>query len=315
MIKGKRILVTGGAGFIGSHLVDSLVNHNTVTVLDNLSSSDTRYLEAYIKEGKIRFIKGDIRKFDIVNEACKNNEVIFHYAADPNVKNSAQHPIQNFETNVIGTLNLLEASRKNDVELFVFASSGGTVYGESEKPLKESSPLNPLSCYGASKVCGEAYITAYSNTYGFRSIRLRYGNIYGPRSTHGVIYDFFMKLKKDPSKLLILGDGNQRKSYLYISDCISASLLASEKTTKLTDVYNIASDDWITVKEIAKIVTEAVGLENVKFEYTGGERGWVGDVAKIHLDVSKIKEMGWKQTVSIEDGIKRYIGWLKKYIR
>ena len=310
----QRILVTGGCGFIGSHIVDELIRRkNEVIVLDNLSSSTIKNIEHHMSESNFNFIKGDIRNLDLLKSLLRDIDIVFHYAANPDVRLSIKKPEIDFKINVEGTFNVLEAMRLNDVTNMVFASSGGTLYGEADVvPTPETYPPKPISAYGASKVACEAYISAYCGFYSLNAVSLRYANIIGPRSTHGVIYDFFMKLKKNPNELLILGNGKQKKSYLYISDCIEASMLAAEKHHKGFDVFNIGSDDWITVSEIAKIVIKNLGLENVKIKYTGGDRGWPGDVPLMLLDISKIKALGWKPTIPIERGIALYVNWLEK---
>lgn len=310
----QRILVTGGCGFIGSHIVDELIKHgNKVIVLDNLSSSTIKNVEPHLSKKDFRFIKGDIRDFNLLKSLLRDVDIVFHYAANPDVRLSVEKPDIDFKINVEGTFNVLEAMRLNDVTNMVFASSGGTLYGEAEViPTPENYPPKPISVYGASKAACEAYISAYCGFYGLNAVSLRYANIIGPRSTHGVVYDFFMKLKRNPNELLVLGDGRQKKSYLYISDCVKASMLVVEKHRKGFDVFNIGSDDWITVNEIAKIVIKNLGLENVKIKYTGGDRGWPGDVPLMLLDISKIKALGWKPGVPIEKGIALYVDWLKK---
>lgn len=311
----KRILLTGGAGFIGSHILDFLMSHGSnVTVLDNLVSSTTKYLEQYFENNKFKFVKGDILEYSLVNDlTSKDIDMIIHMAADPNVKTSVENPIDNFKINVRGTLNLLEAMRKNDVPTFVFASSGGTLYGDVEKfPISEDCALRPISPYGASKAACEVYLSAYAGAYGFSIISLRYANIFGPRSNHGVMYDFFFKLKANPKELVILGDGNQKKSYLYISDTVDASMMLSENIKKGYDAYNIGSEEWLTVNEIANIIVDELGLSNVTYKYTGGVRGWPGDVTKILLDINKLKKMGWSPRISTEKGIRLYIRWLIK---
>jgi UDP-glucose 4-epimerase len=242
-------------------------------------------------------------------EKTKSADVIFHYAAAPSVKESSEDPLHSFEQNVQGTINVLEAARRNDVSQLVFASTS-TVYGEAEIPTPESAPLKPISNYGASKVACEMYMRSYSSLYGITAIVLRYANIFGPRTSHGVMYDFFCKLKQDPKKLEILGNGKQKKSYLYINDCIDATL-TSLRTKRQFDAFNIGSEEQVTVDRIAEVMSDELGL-NPEFEYTGGKRGWKGDVPVMLLDVNKIKSLGWEPKVSTEDGIRRYVRWLEE---
>ncbi|MHA1731053.1 MAG: SDR family NAD(P)-dependent oxidoreductase [Promethearchaeota archaeon] len=311
----KRVLVTGGAGFIGSHLVDELVSRgHSVTVVDNLSSSTTRYLDQHIEKGRVTFFKKDIRDVKFLAENLSPVDTIYHMAADPDVKTSVEKPVNSFDTNVVGTVNLLEYMRKGDVGEMFFASSGGTLYGEVENfPISEAELLRPISPYGASKAASEVYLSAYANAYGLKIVSGRYANIFGPRSNHGVTYDFFHKLRSDPDRLQILGDGTQKKSYLYVDDCVAASLLLGERLERQErpyDFFNVGSDEWVTVSELAGMLVETLGLENVEFEYTGGDRGWVGDVPRMLLSVEKLKGLGWAPKYSFREGLELYIQWL-----
>ena len=313
-IEGKRLLVTGGCGFIGSHLVDTLVKGaNEVTILDNLSSSTLEYVRQHITKRKLRFFKGDIRDFRIVSKLCSEKDAVFHFAAQPDVRLSLTQPIRDFETNVMGTLNLLEAARTREVPLFVFASTS-TVYGQANViPTPESYPIAPISNYGASKSACETYMMAYSSCYGMSCISLRYANIFGERSNHGVVHDFFVKLKRDPLKLEILGDGRQKKSYVYISDCVEASILAAEAgSRKEFEAFNIGSSEQVEVNQIARLVTEQLGISSVDFSYSGGKAGWIGDVTDMLLDTTRIRNLGWETKVDTKEGIRRYVSWLKQ---
>lgn len=303
-IKNLRVLVTGGAGFIGSHLVDSLKEENEVLVYDNFSNAVTKE-----RQSEVTYFEEDVLDLSTLIEKTKNINLIFHYAAAPSVKESSESPLHSFEQNVRGTLNVLESMRKNDIPRLVFASTS-TVYGEAEIPTPESAPLKPISNYGASKVACEMYVRSYSSLYGIQAIVLRYANIFGPRARRGVMYDFFHKLKKTPKKLEILGNGKQKKSYLYIDDCIDATL-TSLRTGERFEVFNIGSEEQVIVDRIAEVMSEELGLDP-EFKYTGGERGWKGDVPVMLLDVSKIKSLGWEPKVMTVEGIRRYIRWLEE---
>jgi UDP-glucose 4-epimerase len=311
-MKNKKVLVTGGAGFIGSHLTENLLKQGfDILVIDNFSTGKRENL-ARMKD-RIKIIEGDLRDLDFTLKNVKDVDLIFHLAANHSVELSSENPIFDFNSNVLTTFNVLEAMRKNDIKTIVFTSSS-TVYGETKNlPISEDAQLKPINNYGASKVCAEMYIHSFSKLYGISGLILRYANIIGPRSTHGVIPDFVRKLRKNNKKLLILGNGKQKKSYLFVSDCIDASLLALKHFRGGFDVFNVGSEEWITVNNIARIVCDEMGLKKVKFEYTGGERGWKGDVRKFLLDITKIKKLGWKPKHNIEQSIRKTVKWFKNY--
>lgn len=304
-----KILVTGGAGFIGSHLIENLLlKTSEIGIIDNLSGGSLENIETSLRNPGVKFIKGDLLSPKTIMEAMENAEVIYHLAANPEVRVSATNPEIHFEQNIKTTFNLLEVARKlGNPETLVFASTS-TVYGEASKiPTPEDyAPLKPISIYGASKLACEALITAYAYTYGFRAVIYRLANIIGPRSTHGAIYDFIQKLKMNPKKLEVLGDGTQNKSYLYVKDCAEAMTFGLERSKRRVEVINIGSEDQVKVSKIARIVIDKMGLKNVDIEYTGGVnggRGWIGDVKKMLLDVSKIKSKGWRPRYNSEQAV------------
>ena len=293
--------VTGGAGFIGSHITDALSKKGNVTVIDNLSSGQKKNIN------KAKLVKKDLRKKNSIKKIT--GDTVFHFAASPDVKKSSKKPMQTFENNVKATMNVLEGCRKNDVKKIIFASTS-TVYGKAEKiPTPEEYKKHPISNYGASKLASESFIISYSESYGINASIVRYANIFGPRSDHGVMFDFFHKLRKNPNQLKILGNGKQNKSYLYIKDAVSATLLASKQTG--INIYNIGSDEQLTVDKIAKVIADELDLDP-KFKHTGGESGWKGDVPAMLLDITKIKKLGWEKKVPIKKGIRKYIRWLKQ---
>jgi UDP-glucose 4-epimerase len=311
---GKSVLVTGGCGFIGSHLVDALFERgNKVTVLDNLSSSTMEYVKPHAGKKGFRFVKGDIRNSATVRKLCAGMDIVLHFAAKPDVRLSLTQPLEDHETNVKGTLNVLEGMRAQEVPSIVLASTS-TVYGQATViPTPEDYPIAPISNYGASKSACEVYMMSYSSSHNMGCVSLRYANIFGPRSTHGVVHDFFNKLRQNPRKLSILGDGKQVKSYLYITDCVEATLLAAEKVGSKAgfEAYNIGSSEKLEVDEIAKIVVDELRIPSVEFTYTGGRQGWVGDVTEMLLDTKRIGSLGWKPRVDVREGIRRYVQWLK----
>lgn len=304
------VLVTGGAGFIGSHLVDSLLERGkAVRVFDNMSAGNELYLERWAGNEMFNFIKGDLTKPSEVNYILEGCDTIYHLAANPEVRSWLASPDDQFKQNVEATFNLLEDIRKNGgINLLVFTSTS-TVYGEATKiPTPETyAPLKPISNYGASKLAAEAMICSYASMYGFQSVIYRMANIVGPRSGHGVIYDFIEKLRKDPLKLEVLGDGTQSKSYLYVEDCIEGMIYGAETTNEDVEILNIGSEDRVTVLEIARIVIEEMGLEGAEIELTGGVdggRGWKGDVKLMQLDMQRLKTLGWTPKRSSAEAVR-----------
>ncbi|MCG3227253.1 MAG: GDP-mannose 4,6-dehydratase [Candidatus Heimdallarchaeota archaeon] len=309
----KNVLVTGGCGFIGSHLVDLLVDQGFfVTVVDDLTANTTTdFLKKHLEENKASFYKYDIRNLDLLLSIPKEFEAIFHLAAQPDVKKSVENPEYDFSVNTMGTFTILELMRKKDIRKLVFAGSGGTVYGDTTtSPTPEVHPLRPISNYGAAKAAAEMYCSSYSSLYNLDIISLRLGNIYGPRSKHGVMYDFYHKLKTNPKELEILGDGNQTKSYLYIEDTIEAFNILYQSIKSGYDVFNVSSDIAIKVVDIADEIIKLLGIKNVKFSFTEGKRGWKGDVSFVSPDVTKLMKLGWVPRVSLSNGIKLYFEWL-----
>lgn len=310
-----NILVTGGAGFIGSHLVDALAAQNhSIIIVDSLIDGYLSNIQAQIDAKKCKFIQGDIRDSDLMLSILPKVDIVFHFAADPDVRTSVPNPMSSYDHNMNGTMNVLEYMRKHDIRKMLFASSGGTVYGEVDSyPVLENSPFRPISPYGASKAAAETYLSAYANAYGMKIASVRFANIFGERSRHGVGWDFYHHLKENPKELTILGDGSQQKSYLHVEDTINGVLLVSqnlEVQTRAYEYFNVGSDSWYTVNEIAEIYEKEMGLENVHHTYTGGSKGWVGDVAKTLLSIEKIKELGFKEQVSYREGVHRYVEWM-----
>jgi len=302
-MKNRRIIITGGAGFIGSHMVEHLYKENDVVVFDNLSSGRLEFISNY----GVKFIHGDVTKIVELRKNFKDIDTVIHFAANPDVRKGEKDSYVDFEQNVLGTYNVLEAMRLNDVPEIIFSSSS-TVYGDAPVPTREDfGPLEPISFYGASKLAAEAYISAFSHMHGIKGISFRFANVIGPRGTHGVIYDFINKLKKNSKELEILGDGTQSKSYLYIEDCINGMLFLNERSTKRYDEFNLGTEQVTNVMEIARIVTEAMNLRNVRFKTTGGinGRGWKGDVKTMLLSIDKAKSYGWMPNYTSNDAVKK----------
>ncbi|MCS7143495.1 MAG: NAD-dependent epimerase/dehydratase family protein [Archaeoglobaceae archaeon] len=293
------ILVTGGAGFIGSHVVDRLVEFDKVFVLDNLSSGRKDFVNP----------KAELHVVDLATDPLadflKGAEEVWHLAANPDVRIGAEKPEEIYRNNILATYRLLEAMRKAKVQKIVFTSTS-TVYGEAKQiPTPEEHPTQPISIYGASKLACEALIESYCHTFDFQAYIYRFANVIGKRSTHGVIYDFIKKLRANPKELEILGNGEQNKSYIYIEDCISAMLVGLKANGKV-NVFNIGSEDQVKVKRIGEIVAEEMGLDP-KFRFTGGDRGWKGDVPVMLLSIERLKSLGWKPKFGSEEAVRKAV--------
>jgi len=295
----KSILVTGGAGFIGSHIVDALISRgNMVFVLDNFSEGSMRNLALSKNKNNFHLIRSNLRHIQKHKNTLKSIKVIFHMGAYPDVRTGYENPEIAFKENIQNTHTLLEFAKKLDVEKIVFASSS-VVYGEPTIiPTPETyGPLLPISQYGGSKLACEAMISSYCFNYGIKGTIVRLANVVGARSNHGVIWDFIHKLSNNPSKLQILGDGTQTKSYVHISDCVDGFLTCFNKNINDVDIFNLGNDDKIDVFSIAKIVCKNMKTRNTKLVLKGGTRdgrGWIGDVKEMQLDSSRLKGLGWK---------------------
>jgi UDP-glucose 4-epimerase len=303
----KRVLVTGGAGFIGGHVVERLVGEGLeVRVLDNLSSGSLDNLAHHKDNSKVEVVIGDLKRMEDVVRAIEGADVVFHFAANPEVRVSTTNPEIHFNENVVATFNLLEAMRRRDVREIVFASSS-SVYGEPDEiPVGEEAPMRPFSVYGASKAACESLIHAYSKLYGIKAVVLRYANVVGPRLKHGVVYDFVVKLRRNPSELEVLGDGKQVRSYVYVEDAVEATMIAWRKSGNYFEVYNVASEDWITIDEVADEVMEAMGLRGVRKVYRPVLHGvgWLGDVKRIALRIDKLKALGFKPRFNSKEAVR-----------
>lgn len=306
----QKVLVTGGAGFIGSSLVESLIRNDTrVAVIDNLSSGSLENISHLLEHPRFTFIKGDLLNLSDIREALESSDAVFHLAANPDARIGSSNTRIDFENNLLATYNLLEAVRRSRSCRKVIFTSTSTVYGDAEQipTPEEYGPLKPISLYGASKLACESLISGYSHMFGIQSVILRLANIVGPRSGHGVIFDFIRKLHHNPHILEVLGDGTQCKSYLHIDDCTRAIIIASELFDGNVEIYNVGSEDRIEVLAIANIVAEEMGFDCVEIRckptlHEG--RGWTGDVKHMLLDISKIKLLGWRSQAQSAEAVR-----------
>ena len=303
-----RVFVTGGAGFIGSHLVDALMGKGyDVTVYDNLSSGRMDFIEHHIGKKNFSFIEADLLDQKKLRECLEGYDVVFHLAANPDVRLGVEKP-DIAKQDIIATYNLLDVMRLKNVKKIVFSSSS-TVYGETPPiPLSEDyGPLLPISVYGAAKLASEGLVSSFCHTFDMQAWIFRFANVVGLRCTHGVIFDFINKLRKNPKELEILGDGRQRKSYLYVSDCVDGMLFGFENAKDQINLFNLGSDGATEVNRIAEMVVDEMKLRDVRFKYTGGKRGWKGDVPRFQFDISKIKKLGWMPRYDSDDAVRMAI--------
>lgn len=303
-----KYFVTGGAGFIGSHMVDALIKEGDVTVFDNLTSGKIDYVAHHQTNDKFKLIEGNLGDLNHLKEAMKGHDVIFHFASNPDIARSMLETDLDLREGTILTYNALEAMKLNGVKKILY-SSGSGVYGDVNiTPTPEDfGPLLPISMYGASKLACEGLISSFCHMFDMQGYIFRFANVVGKRQTHGVGYDFINKLKKSPDKLTILGDGTQSKAYIHVSDVIDAMLFVYEKSFDKVNVFNIATDDYIDVTTIAKIVIEEMELKDVNIRYTGGSRGWKGDVPKVRFNLDKIHRLGWMTKLNSLESLRKSI--------
>jgi len=304
-----KAFITGGAGFIGSHLVDKLVNRGDfVTVYDNLSSGKKEFIKNHIEQNKVNFVEADLLDIEQVTKEIKNHDVVFHIAANPFVRLGEKQTRLDLEQGVIATYDILEGMRQNNIKKIVFSSSS-VVYAETPPiAIPETyGPTLPISLYGAGKLGAEGLISAFCGTFGFQAWIYRFANVVGIRGTHGVIVDFIEKLNKNPKELEILGDGKQQKPYLHALDIVDGMIYGFEHSNDQINLFNLGVDSNTTVTQIAKMIVEEMGLKDVKFNYTGGERGWAGDVPRFQLSTEKMKKLGWKPRYSSDEAVRKAI--------
>jgi UDP-glucose 4-epimerase len=307
-----KCFITGGAGFIGSGLTDRLLlSGHAVTVYDNLSTGNLKFLENAARSPEFRLVRGDLLNLSDLTAAMGKADFVFHLAANADVRFGTEHPRKDLEQNTIATFNVLEAMRANGVRRIAFGSTG-SIYGEPKVfPTPEDAPFPvQTSLYGASKLAGEALIQAYCEGFGFQGYIFRFVSILGERYSHGHVFDFYKQLRAHPELLRVLGNGKQRKSYLYVQDCIDAMLLAIEKTSASVSIFNLGTDEYCEVDDSTRWICGHLGL-NPRIEYTGGERGWVGDSPFIFLDCRRIRSLGWSPRLTIQQGVIRTLEYLR----
>jgi len=312
MIHGRNYFLAGGAGFIGSHFTDRLLRVKVarkVTLFDNFSSGREWHFEEHRARGdeRLRVLRGNVNNLDVLTDAMSGHDVVIHLASNPDISRAAIEPEIDFYQGTLLTNNVVEAMRKSGVTRLLYASGSG-VYGEmgDKAPSEDYGPLRPVSTYGASKLAGEALIASYCAMFGLTACVFRFGNVVGARQTHGVGFDFVRRLSANPKRLQILGDGQQSKTYIHVSDVVDAVLTASEQVKTGFAVFNVATDDAVTVTEIAEMAVECLGLgKKPRFEYTGGDRGWKGDVPVVRLDSQRIRLLDWQPKMNSREAMYR----------
>jgi len=302
-----RALVTGGAGFIGSHLIDRLVARGDhVVVLDNLSSGNLDFIQGHLDSGDAVLVNGDLRSLDDVKQAMAMDiDCVYHLAANPDIRLGTRVTDTDLNQGTVATYNVVEAMRLAGVKKIAFASSS-VVYGENAPmPTPENhGPCMPISLYGASKQAGEGLISSWVGTFGLQAWIFRFANVVGARGTHGVIFDFIHKLKNDPTRLDVLGNGLQEKSYMEVGDCVDAILHVMATTDEPLNLFNLGSHDTASVRRIAEIVVEVTGCADARIEYTGGDRGWAGDIPRARLAIERMVDSGFDVRMNSEDAIR-----------
>jgi len=306
-----KAFVTGGSGFIGSNIVDRLIKDgHEVTVYDNFCTGRELFIRHHVNNPKCKIVKADTMNLEKLKESMQDHDFVFHLQANADVRGGISKTRIDLEQNTIATWNLLDAMRQNNIKKIAFSSSA-TVYGEPNVfPTPENTELIQTSLYGASKLAGEAMIQAYCEYYDMQCFIFRFVSWIGERYTHGVIFDFMKKLKQNNKELEILGDGNQKKSYLYVGDGVDGIFFAIENFKEKKNIFNLGHTEFMNVTKLADIICDELGLNDVKYNFTGGVRGWKGDSPIVHLDITKLKNLGWQPKTSIEEGIRRTVRYL-----
>lgn len=307
----KRVLLTGGAGFIGSHVLDLLAPTGVhFTIYDNLSNGRLEYIDSHLLRPNITFIKADVLDLDRLVETTKGHDLVWHLAANTDIINSHDQPSRDLYDSAVGTFNVIDAMRRTGVRDIIFASSGA-VYGaicDDQSVAEDAGPLLPVSTYGAGKIASEAFISSFCHVYGLRGWMYRFGNVIGARMTYGVIYDFLGRLRQDPARLLVRGDGRQEKNYFLVEECIDGMLFGytniSLDEDKPCDVFNLGTPTVSKVVEIARIITEEMGLPQARIEIEGIKRAWPGDQPRVHFEVGRLAKHGWTSRLNSDQSVR-----------
>jgi UDP-glucose 4-epimerase len=305
----RDILIVGGAGFIGSHFTDALLadaDVQRVTLYDNFSSGKEWHIAPHREDDRLHIVRGDAENLDALTIAMQGHSMVIHLASNPDIARAATDPSIDFRQGTVLTQNVVEAMRQSGAQRLLYASGSG-IYGDlgEEEIGEDHGPLLPISTYGASKLAGEALICSYCHMFDMSARVFRFGNVVGPRQTHGVGLDFIKRLLKDSTRLRILGDGSQSKPYVHVQDVVAGVLLANEKSPAAYAVYNLATEDYVSVSDIAEFATQVVGVPmgGTVYEFTGGRRGWKGDVPVVRMDSSRIRGLGWSNVMTSREAI------------
>lgn len=319
--RGRHFLIVGGAGFIGSHFADRLLDDGdieTVVIFDNFSSGRHAHLAHRLDDPRLRVVEGDVKDIGNLIDAMTKIDVVIHLASNPDIAKAVSEPQIDFVEGTALTNNVVEAMRRTAVPRILYASGSG-VYGDlgHTEAAEDHGPLIPGSTYGASKLAGEALIAAYSAMFGMTACVFRFGNVVGARQTHGVGFDFIRRLHADPFRLRILGNGQQSKSYIHVTDVVEAVLMAHCQVNEPFRAFNVATGDYITVQEIADLAIECLGIDRtqVVYDYTGGDRGWKGDVPIVRLNTDRIRQLGWSNRLTTYEAMRRSLSELQEDVR
>lgn len=313
----ESVCIVGGAGFIGSHFTDALLDSPEtvrVTLFDNFSSGRTGYFERHHPDTRLQVIRGDASNIKDLEAAFAGHDMVIHLASNPDIARAVTDPTIDFYQGTLLTQNVVEVVRRVGISRLLYASGSG-VYGERGWTLlnEDAVSVHPVSTYGASKLAGEALLAAYCAMFDITACAFRFANVVGARQTHGVGLDFLRRLHEDPQRLRILGDGRQSKNYIHVSDVVAAVLLAGGSVQSGFHVWNISTDDAVTVTEIAEMAADCLGIRPYpRWEYTGGDRGWKGDVPIVRLDASRMRQLSWKPRFTAREAVRRSLHELAK---